>query len=58
MIDNSKFIEILLKYFILLLIIIYINYVMRTIIVKIKRSVFIGLFIIMIILIIDILLKI
>ena len=58
MIDNSKFIEILLKYFILLLIIIYINYVMPTDIDKIKRSVFIGLFIIMIILIIDILLKI
>mgnify|MGYP003974035259 CR=1 FL=1 len=58
MIDNSKFIEILLKYFILLLIIIYINYVMPTNIDKIKRSVFIGLFIIMIILIIDILLKI
>jgi len=58
MIDNSKFIEILLKYFILLLIIIYINYVIPTNIDKIKRSVFIGLFIIMIILIIDILLKI
>ncbi len=58
MIDNSKFIEILLKYFILLLIIIYINYVMPTNIDIIKRSVFIGLFIIMIILIIDILLKI